>query len=877
MDDYFVLFAFGTRGDVEPLLHLSSRLRAVYSNLSVTIVSHLGHKAWLSPTTAANFARIKYVSLPPTRNWDARNASPSKSWISKSGPQTTRDQGSPATQPTNQAAAESTLKANPPDKRRRLSESISLGLSGDSSLHWGQCLKAAKEGLGLVEGKEPSTADKFGPEEPRRLVIHNLFALEAFHIAEFLGVPSLAASPCLVPYGAPASFKSRFSASYPDLYAALCTALAGTITWADVEHWMWPLFTERWAPLRSALRLPLLPLSQVLTQETEPLPQLLSPPDTSRQPGVRLAESPRGGHGGDPGGCHAERHTGSGTVSTTGGARSVPLLYGISEAVVDRPGYWPESVQLTGYWNAEPSLSQPLHAQRNFAPSIDLAGAHMKHICFDFGSMGRMGLLGVPHHLVQSIRAALVKLDCRGVLLTGGWQALADAAKEVMQDREPHLEVLEEGVLHADVLPACAALMCHGGAGTVAAGLRAGIPIIVCPLQFDQFFWGEKVEWMGVGVQLPAQRLLCRPDGVPAEEPVNSMKGCSSAIDGPGGRSSPMIRSGGRSVRPSVEESAAAIVSAVQECFHPDILSNCEAMAERLKSEDGSLVAATLIRSFLDGCSCSSGGRCPPLPKQAEEERPTPVGSSLLDLEKLDARTVRFPGGLTIWSCSPREATHIWEEIYQHRCYARHGVHVPPEGVVVDVGANIGLFSIWASEGRGGGVPSRVLAVEPLHPNLAMLAENVASAGFTSLVRIIPVAAGSEDSQQTFTWYPGMPGNSTAFPDAKRREQADHMDPSLWEGALEYPCRVERLSALIDREMLPAIDLLKVDVEGAELDVLEGITPSHWGVIQQVVVEVHHWNDMVSRVTDLLGRYGFSVVAEAGMAPKCSLVYAWKR
>lgn len=45
------------------------------------------------------------------------------------------------------------------------------------------------------------------------------------------------------------------------------------------------------------------------------------------------------------------------------------------------------------------------------------------------------------------------------------------------------------GAPHEALLPRCAAVMHHGGAGTTAAALRAGTPQLVCPLHFDQFTW----------------------------------------------------------------------------------------------------------------------------------------------------------------------------------------------------------------------------------------------------------------------------------------------------------------------------------------------------------------------------------------------------
>ncbi|MEE4024262.1 glycosyltransferase [Gordonia sp. PKS22-38] len=52
---------------------------------------------------------------------------------------------------------------------------------------------------------------------------------------------------------------------------------------------------------------------------------------------------------------------------------------------------------------------------------------------------------------------------------------------------------------HGSVLPKCAAALHHGGAGTTAATLRAGLPTFVCPITADQPFWGHRVQTLGVG------------------------------------------------------------------------------------------------------------------------------------------------------------------------------------------------------------------------------------------------------------------------------------------------------------------------------------------------------------------------------------------
>ena len=75
-------------------------------------------------------------------------------------------------------------------------------------------------------------------------------------------------------------------------------------------------------------------------------------------------------------------------------------------------------------------------------------------------------------------------------------------------------------------------------------------------------------------------------------------------------------------------------------------------------------------------------------------------------------------------------------------------------------------------------------------------------------------------------------------------------------------CRVETWSYVIHALNIGAIDLLKIDVEGAEWDVLSGINTKDWRKIRQVVAEVHDEDGRVARVENLLREQGFSVVSE---------------
>jgi FkbM family methyltransferase len=138
--------------------------------------------------------------------------------------------------------------------------------------------------------------------------------------------------------------------------------------------------------------------------------------------------------------------------------------------------------------------------------------------------------------------------------------------------------------------------------------------------------------------------------------------------------------------------------------------------------------------------------------------------------------------------------------------------------IVLDVGANIGAHAVFLSHlVRGAG---RVLAFEPLQPNVKTLQETIrARARFSNItVYNLAVSNPREDEEVTSIKVPGAD-----FTQASLRRQ----DAGSWvsSGAVtEHSVRLTSLDRHRDVQSLPHLDFIKIDVEGAELDVLEGAT-----------------------------------------------------
>jgi UDP:flavonoid glycosyltransferase YjiC (YdhE family) len=106
-------------------------------------------------------------------------------------------------------------------------------------------------------------------------------------------------------------------------------------------------------------------------------------------------------------------------------------------------------------------------------------------ICFGFGSML------VESDTVEMISEACARLGERA-LVCSGWSDFS---------RVPHFEHVKVvgAVNYAAAFPACRAVVHHGGAGTTAASLRAGVPTLILAMAVDQPFWGAQVKRLKVG------------------------------------------------------------------------------------------------------------------------------------------------------------------------------------------------------------------------------------------------------------------------------------------------------------------------------------------------------------------------------------------
>ncbi|XNR95347.1 FkbM family methyltransferase [Streptomyces sp. R-74717] len=230
---------------------------------------------------------------------------------------------------------------------------------------------------------------------------------------------------------------------------------------------------------------------------------------------------------------------------------------------------------------------------------------------------------------------------------------------------------------------------------------------------------------------------------------------------------------------------------------------------------------------------------------------------------------MELPNGKTFTHISASETEFLYQEIFAQRCYLQHGVELRPGDVVFDVGANIGMFTLFAHLE----CPVTVHAFEPAPVPYAALRANAERHGVAG--RFDQCAVSDVAGVRQLTFFPDATLLSTFHPKAADRaelrslglnqgfsaEEVDAMlDQTPQTELIDTP--VVRLSDVIAERGIAAIGLLKIDVEQNEQQVLAGIDEADWPRIRQVVVEVHDIDGALDQVLTLLRGKGFTVFAE---------------
>ena len=258
-----------------------------------------------------------------------------------------------------------------------------------------------------------------------------------------------------------------------------------------------------------------------------------------------------------------------------------------------------------------------------------------------------------------------------------------------------------------------------------------------------------------------------------------------------------------------------------------------------------------------------------------------------------------------IYCLNASEARATLHEICDDRLYLQAGVSISAGDVVLDIGANIGVFTLFAAK-QG----AQVYAYEPMPPTYGVLMHNVTAHGLDQVVRTQNIGLSDRAEEKMMFHYPKasvcdswtaqdslfeylaenwehvLEMFATADPNefaaisalrstAEQQAAVRQRIKDLSALAVQIKCKFDTLSSVIAQERIEFIDLLKLDAELADWEILNGITDKDWQRIRQLAMEVHVASD-VEPISQFLKDRGFGHVAGSDLKMGTGCIWAIK-
>ncbi len=180
--------------------------------------------------------------------------------------------------------------------------------------------------------------------------------------------------------------------------------------------------------------------------------------------------------------------------------------------------------------------------------------------------------------------------------------------------------------------------------------------------------------------------------------------------------------------------------------------------------------------------------------------------------------TLRLKSGLTIQLDDWADLTTAWVVFYGGEYEVR-----PGDQVIVDLGANYGMFSLHAATLAP---KARIIAVEPFPATFQRLQQTIRDNGLEDRVTAVQAAAVGSAREVQIDDNPELPSHARKISDG---------------GGV----RVEGVTVpiLLKRYGLEKVDLLKVDIEGAEYELFQNLTPDSLQAVARIGLEYHEGQD----------------------------------
>jgi FkbM family methyltransferase len=192
---------------------------------------------------------------------------------------------------------------------------------------------------------------------------------------------------------------------------------------------------------------------------------------------------------------------------------------------------------------------------------------------------------------------------------------------------------------------------------------------------------------------------------------------------------------------------------------------------------------------------------------------------------------------LSVIDDNDADTQYIYNEVFDSQIYHHQEMRLPKSPTIMDIGANIGLYTIWAQRRYQ---PKAIYCYEASPRTFAYLEDNVRRLVRPDITKVSTcncAVASTRGQKLVLHQSTKISGISTLLDESKvswigQASAGHHLET--------HEVASSTVSAEIDAHRLMAVDILKIDVEGYFLEVLKGIAPEHVQKIRNIVMEVDY-------------------------------------